>query len=164
MTKKNDCVPPSITRYKVPQPILRSTADALRQVGQGRKEAVALWQGKILSDTEAQVSKLIIPKQITGPRHFNIPMNERLRIMDDINKVGEFILIQLHTHPEQAFHSEADDRYAVTKHLHAISIVIPNFGMRWTGNLAHASVHLNLGQGVWQTLTAGDVARLFEII
>jgi hypothetical protein len=164
VTKTFDCVPPSIIKYKVPLPILQATADALRRVGEGRKEAVALWQGKILSDTEAQVSKLLIPRQITGPRHFNIPMDERLRIMDEINKVVEFILIQLHTHPKEAFHSEADDRYAVTKHLHAISIVVPDFGMRWAGNLAHASVHLNLGRGVWQTLATGDVARLFEII
>jgi hypothetical protein len=138
--------------------------DVLRQIGQGRKEAVALWQGKILSETEAQVTKLIAPKQITGPRHFNIPLDERLRIMDEINKVGEFILIQLHTHPQEAFHSEPDDRYAVTKHLHAISIVIPYFGLHWSGDLAHTSVNLNLGRGVWHELSVGDVGRLFEII
>lgn len=163
MTRKFDCIPPTISRYRVSGTILQSTADALRQVGQARKEAVALWQGRVVSETDAEVTKLVIPQQITGPRHFNIPLAERLRIMNEINQVGEFILIQLHTHPGEAFHSEADDRYAVTKHLHAISIVIPNFAVRWTGQLNETSVNVNLGGGDWRELSQDDVVQLFEV-
>jgi hypothetical protein len=141
--------------------MFRSTARALRRVGQGRNEAAALWQGRIVTDTEAEVTTLIVPKQITGPAHFNIPVEERLRIIDEINKVGEFVLIQLHTHPKEAFHSKADDFRAVTKHLHAISIVIPHFGKHWSGALAETSVHLNLGGGIWRKLTDAEVIQFF---
>jgi hypothetical protein len=161
---KFDCVPPSLGRYKIPRPILAATVDSLRITGQGRKEAVALWQGRVVSDTLAEVTKLIVPTQITGARHFNIPLDERLRIMDDLNRVGEFILIQLHTHPREAFHSQADDQYAVTKHLHALSIVIPNFGMQWTGRFSETSVNVNFGGGVWRELPPADVDRLLEIV
>jgi hypothetical protein len=163
MTETFDCVPPTICRYKVSPAVLRSTAKALCRVGQGRKEAAVLWQGRILTNTEAEVTKLIVPKQIAGPAHFNITVEERLRIIDEIDKVGEFILIQLHTHPNEAFHSEADDRLAVTKHLHAISIVIPHFGNHWSGALAEASVHMNLGGGLWRKLTDAEVLQFFEI-
>jgi hypothetical protein len=141
--------------------MFRSTAKALRRVGQGRNEAAVLWQGRIVTDTEAVVTTLIVPKQIAGPAHFNIPVEERLRIIDEINKVGEFILIQLHTHPKEAFHSGSDDRHAVTKHLHAISIVIPHFGKRWSGALAETSVHINLGGGIWRKLTDAEVIEFF---
>ncbi len=164
MTEDFDCVPPTICRYKVSLAVLRSTAKALRRVGQGREEAAVLWQGRILSNTEAEVTKLIVPKQIAGPAHFNISVEERLRIIDELNKVGEFILIQLHTHPKEAFHSEADDRLAVTKHLHAISIVVPHFGNHWSGALAEASLHLNLGGGLWRKLTEAEVLQFFGIV
>ena len=163
MTENVDCVPPTICRYKVSPAVIRLTAKAVRRVGQGRKEAAVLWQGRILTNTEAEVIKLIVPKQVAGPAHFNISLEERLRIIDEINEVGEFILVQIHTHPKEAFHSEADDRLAVTKHLHAISIVVPHFGKRWSGSLAEASVHLNLGGGVWRKLTDAEVSQFFEI-
>lgn len=161
MTKTFDCVPPTIRRYRVPLPILRSTAKAIQRVGQGRREAAVLWQGRIVTDTEAEITTLIVPKQITGPTHFNIPVEERLRIIDEINKVGEYILVQLHTHPKEAFHSDSDDRHAITKHLHAISIVIPHFGKHWSGVIAETSVHLNLGGGIWRRLTSAEIIQLF---
>ena len=109
------------------------------------------------------MTKLIVPKQVAGSAHFSIPLEERLRIIEEINEVGEFILVQVHTHPREAFHSEADDRRAVTKHLHAISIVVPHFGKRWSVRLAEASVHLNLGGGVWRKLTDAEVVQFFGL-
>lgn len=164
MTSTFDSVPPTIQRYSIPSTVIQATADALRRLGQGCSEAVALWQGRVLSDTDAEVTKLIIPKQITGPRHFNVPLEERLRIIDQISNVGEFILVQIHTHPRQAFHSEADDLYAITKHLHAISIVVPYFAVSWSGSLSETSIHLNLGAGNWRQLSDAEVSDAFQVV
>jgi Prokaryotic homologs of the JAB domain len=156
-------VPPTLRSYMVDRRLLNETAEALRKTGRGQREAAALWQGRILSHERAQVTKLIVPVQIAGALHFNIPLRERLRIVEEISKVGQFILIQLHTHPHEAFHSAADDRFAVTKHLGAISIVIPNFAMNWTGDLLETSIHFNLGGGAWRELSKDEVAQLFEV-
>lgn len=160
---KFNCVPPTIVRYVVPARVLQATAQALRQRGRGRREAVVLWQGRVASETVAEITALRIPKQIAGPRHFNVPLEERLRILDEISAVGEFILVQLHTHPRHAFHSPADDQYAITKHSGAISIVIPDFAMQWSGDLRETAVFKNLGAGTWSPLTSVEVNQLFEV-
>jgi hypothetical protein len=164
MPKTVRAVPQTLSRYQVPASIMGTTVEALRRVGGGVKEAVVLWQGRVLSDAIALITKLHVPKQLTGPLHFNVPLPERLRILSDVSRDGEFILVQLHTHPREAFHSVADDTMAITKHTGAISIVVPNFGMQWTGNFRDTSVHRHLGASRWRQLVPAEVQSLFEVM
>lgn len=157
-------IPQTLSRYRIPAPILPATAQALRNEGNGVREAVALWQGRVLSEEVAEITKLHVPRQLTGPLHFNVPLDERLRLVREVSKEDQYILVQLHTHPRQAFHSDVDDRLAITKHTGAISIVVPDFGLRWNGDLLHTSVNRNLGGGKWIELSAAEVSQLFEIV
>lgn len=157
-------VPPTICTYRIPELILRESVGTLRMLSAGVKESVVLWQGKVLNDRAAEITKLVVPKQRTGPYHFNIPLSERLSLISEVTQVNEFILIQLHTHPEKAFHSAADDRMAITKHTGAISIVVPNFGSAWQGDFTETSVHINLGGTCWRELSQHELTPLLEII
>ena len=157
-------VPETISRYRVPRAIVLATAQALRDESAGVRESVVLWQGRVLSETLAEITKLQVPRQITGPLHFNVPLDERLRLVREVCKESELILIQLHTHPHEAFHSDLDDRLAITKHTGAISIVIAEFARRWNGDLLKSSVNRNLGGGRWIELPSGEVTTLFEIV
>ena len=123
-----------------------------------------LWQGKVVDVTTAEITGLVVPRQVTGPYHFNIPLSERLALIAKVAAVNEFILIQLHTHPRQAFHSPADDQMAITKHQGAVSIVIPNFGRDWQGDFAQTSVHMNLGGARWRQLPLDEVGELLEVV
>jgi hypothetical protein len=40
------------------------------------------------------------------------------------------IAAQIHTHPKRAFHSAADDKWAIVRHTGALSLVIPHFALR----------------------------------
>jgi len=156
-------VPETISCYRVPRAVLLATAEALRHESAGVRESVALWQGRVLSESIAEVTKLHVPRQIAGPLHFNVPLDERLRLVRAVSSEDEFILIQLHTHPRRAFHSDVDDRLAITKHTGAISIVVADFGTRWNGDLLQSSVNRNLGGGRWVELSPNEVAQLFEV-
>jgi hypothetical protein len=164
MAKVVRAVPQTLSRYQVPASVLMATVEALRRTGGGVKEAVALWQGRVLSDAVAAITNLHVPKQITGPLHFNVPLPERLRLLGEVSRAGEFILCQLHTHPREAFHSKVDDEMAITKHTGAVSIVVPDFGMNWTGSFSETSVHVHLGAGKWRQLFPPEVQTLFEVI
>jgi Na+-transporting NADH:ubiquinone oxidoreductase subunit NqrA len=37
------------------------------------------------------------------------------------------VAAQVHSHPREAFHSKADDRWAIVRHEGALSLVVPNF-------------------------------------
>lgn len=43
------------------------------------------------------------------------------------------IRVQVHTHPEEAFHSETDDAFPIIHKPGFLSLVIPNFGLGPTG-------------------------------
>ena len=165
MAEKLTCrIPPNLSRYRVPASVLAGTARALFETGGGIREAVALWAGRVRDATLAEVTRIVVPHQVTGPLHFNVPLQERLRILRELSPLGEFVLVQLHTHPRQAFHSEADNTMAITKHTGAISIVIPNFGRNWDGGLAATSVHQHLGAARWRKLPPAEVRALFEVV
>jgi hypothetical protein len=164
MAKKWSCVPLTVRRYRVSTSIIAESMHALRDGSAGRREWVILWQGRILSESTAEITRLIVPLQITGPYHFNIPLEERLRLLDQVSSQAEFILVQLHTHPQEAFHSQADDRFAITKHIGAISIVIANFGADWSGDFLNASVHRHLGAGQWRKLRPDEVVELLQVV
>lgn len=163
MDSPYDHVPATIGRYLVPRPVLADTVRVLREQSAGRREAVVLWQGRVLDWLTAEVTRLLVPRQDTGPLHFNVPLEERLRILAEVSGAEQFILIQLHTHPREAFHSEADDRLAITKHTGAISVVVADFGTRWTGDFRETSVNQSLGGGLWRELSEWEVTNLFEV-
>ena len=156
-------IPDTLSLYRIPEAILHSTARAFREVGIGERESVALWQGQIVNEFEAIITKLHVPKQVAGPLHFNVPLEERIRLVREVSSQNEFILVQLHTHPREAFHSDVDDRLAITKHKGALSIVIPDFGMQWQGDLLQTSVNRNLGGGQWVELPDFEVSRILVV-
>ena len=157
-------IPPTIVRYRVQRRVLAESAQALKDIGGGVKEAVILWQGRVLDETIAEITRLIVPRQVTGPLHFNVPLVERLRILREIAAVREFIVVQLHTHPREAFHSEADDTMAITKHTGAVSIVIPDFGTRWDGDLSDTAIFIHRGGAKWRALSRAQISALFEVV
>jgi len=163
MDEPFDRVPPSIARYEVPRVLLDETVLALRARSAGWREAVALWQGRVLSASTAAVTKLIVPKQSAGPLHFDVPLDERFRILREVSAAAEFILIQLHTHPREAFHSPADDRLAVIKHVGAVSIVVPDFARGWSGNFGECSVNMSLGGGRWREMERTEADSLLRV-
>src|SRR5579859_2561061 len=116
MAETFSAVPQTLSRYRLPRALLADTAHTLRDLSAGWRESVVLWPGRVETETEAVITRLLVPEQATGPLHFNVPLKERLRILSEVTKRGEFVLVQLHTHPMEAFHSEADDALAITKH------------------------------------------------
>ena len=148
--------------YVVPMGILRSSADALRSLSGGVRESVVLWIGTERAH-KALVQRILVPQQLASPKHFEVTLDERVRIIQELGTSGKKVLAQLHTHPGRAFHSCADDRLALPRHTGAISIVVPNFAADWKGDLRQASVNCHLGKGVWSELNSEAVSKLFEV-
>ena len=149
-------------KYVVPSSILMASAETLRFLSGGAQEAVVLWIGAERAG-KAFVQRMVVPRQLASAKHFEVPLDERIRIIRDLGNSGEKVLAQLHTHPGRAFHSCADDRLALPRHTGAISIVIADFATDWHGDLQKASVNCHLGEGVWSELSSVAVTKLFEV-
>ena len=149
-------------KYVVPSSILRASAETLRLLSGGTREAVVLWIGTERA-SKAFVQRMVVPQQLASAKHFDVPLDERIRIIREIGNSGEKVLAQLHTHPGRAFHSWADDRLALPRHTGAISIVVADFATDWDGDLQEASVNCHLGEGVWSEFSPEVVSKLFEV-
>src|SRR5262245_45385564 len=92
MTNKWKAVPPTIARYRVPAAIVAASVRALRDSSAGEREWVILWLGTILDESTAAITRIHVPRQDSGPLHFNISIEERLRLLDLVAAKNEFVL------------------------------------------------------------------------
>ena len=148
--------------YVVSRRTLVESAELLRSLSGGVRESVVLWAGTEY-EAAARVRRVVVPRQRASRIAFDVPLEERLKIAQQLAGSGEKLLAQLHTHPGEAFHSLADDRLALPRHTGAMSIVVADFASRWDGDLRDVSVNRHLGTGTWSELSPDAVSRLFEV-
>jgi hypothetical protein len=113
--------------FLVPQSAVMQTLAFLQSQGELLHEGVALWAGTII-DAGFQVEHVIIPEQYTSPVSFRIPNEEMFRLLRWASERDVVFGVQVHSHPEDAFHSQADDEHCILQHRGAISIVVPGCG------------------------------------
>ena len=72
---------------------------------------------------------------------------------------------QVHSHPHEAFHSVADDRGAIVRHGGALSLVVPDFGLRTTSNrfLADTRVYRLSGENRWVEVRDSELCQCLRI-
>lgn len=113
------------------QQVIEQTLSFLKDAGRTRQECLVLWLGARRGDTIV-VERVLRPKQIAGQDFFRISPQSMRAIMKQLREERLMIAAQVHTHPFEAFHSEADNRWAVVRHLGALSFVVPNFAVSTT--------------------------------
>jgi proteasome lid subunit RPN8/RPN11 len=99
--------------------------------GSSKKEKVLLWLGKITQDG-CQVQEIFEPIQRTASNYFEIPPEGMESLMAHIKQTRRFLVAQIHTHPGRAYHSAADDKWAIARHEGAYSLVLPYFAASTT--------------------------------
>ncbi len=112
----------------VPRPILEETERLLAVSSERKTEMVLLWSGRPRPG-EIAVARVWLPRQVVSRGFFLIPSDELFELNRDLHAIGHVLVAQLHTHPTLAFHSETDDRYAVTSSEGGLSVVVPHFGL-----------------------------------
>jgi hypothetical protein len=120
---------------------------------------VVLWIGETI-DQNARVNRVAIPQQIASRWHFEVSLEERVRIALSL-KQGEQVLAQIHTHETLAFHSFTDDHKAIIDRQWALSVVVPHFCRDGLDDLQRTAVFALRGPLDWVQLTPEQSNRLF---
>ena len=110
----------------VSNPHIRTTLEHLRAAGKKRSECVVLWLGRRLGD-KIVVEKVWRPRQLAGAGFFEIPPQSMAELFAELRQSRSMIAAQVHSHPREAFHSAADDTWAIIRHEGALSLVLPYF-------------------------------------
>lgn len=144
----------------VPTGVVAASLDILKEAGRERRECVVLWLGRSEA-TQISVIDAYTPEQIAAEDFFQLPRSSIAALFDVLRSRGLMVAAQVHTHPARAFHSSADDQWAIVRHVDALSLVLPYFArnVRVSSFLDEAAVFRLSSGNEWCQVRRADVAR-----
>lgn len=114
--------------------LLEKTISIIRRDGDRGEERVALWLASAAPRSPAPIVEVYEPEQVVDVDYFHIPPASMRALMHHLRSTRRRIAAQIHTHPGQAFHSEADANWAIIRHSGALSLVLPRFAVATTAD------------------------------
>jgi len=130
--------------------IVGATFRTLQECGRGECECVTYWTGPT---RDAVVDGVEHPVHKRSSFGYEIDDKWLTEFWKQLAGSRRSVKAQLHTHPEQAFHSASDDKWPIISQAGFLSIVIPNFAAgeptldrAWIGRLD--------SNGKWRCLTS----------
>ena len=124
-----------------PLNVVEETLVHLREAGLRNCECVVLWLGQ-RRDTEVIVKQAYLPIQIVREDMFHIPSEGMAALHSHLRANRWMVAAQVHSHPDEAFHSRADDRWAIIRHEGALSLVVPYFASTTTASALFESAKI----------------------
>lgn len=107
------------------------TLEVMWAGGRRNCEALVLWLARRSGD-RIDVVEAYEPPYHSAVDQFHIPPEGMRIIMKRLRTERLHICAQVHSHPGRAFHSHADDTWAIVRHQGALSLVVPHFGAQTT--------------------------------
>jgi hypothetical protein len=157
-------IKPGITQFSVPSRLVNASESFLQEQGRAQHEAVVLWIGRVVSDTEAVVDDAYVPDQTPIESDDGVGVyisGEAITKLILSLEGDQRVLARLHSHPAFAYHSETDDLNRLISHEGAISVVVPYFA-RLGIRLDICSTNELDANGVWRELAPVEVERRFR--
>lgn len=147
------------------QESLEKAYEFLRYVGTKGVEGICLFAGQMESTT-------FFVKEVIIPRQKGYILEQGLMYAVDNDELHDLnvwlyennmqLIAQIHSHPGEAYHSDADDRYPIVDSYGGISIVVPDFATGEISLFDTATYRLSLNK-TWKKLTRQEVKSLFTI-
>lgn len=117
----------------IPRFGISQTIEVLQRSGQRRHEGIVFWLGRRAGD-RIEIVEVYEPAHEAKVDFFHIPPRSMQALQAELRSKRLMIAAQVHSHPMEAFHSRADDTWAVIRHVGAVSIVLPYFASRTSVN------------------------------
>lgn len=152
----------TVDPLEITQAGVRQTISLLHSAG--HRECVLLWLGR----REAGIQRIVEvfrPAQRASVDYFEIPRDGMAQLMTHLRTKNLYVASQVHTHPGEAFHSAADDKWAIVRHQGALSIVLPRFAKTTTPDnfLAEAAVYQFSPLSEWIRVEAQTLPSVLRI-
>lgn len=149
---------------RCPNAIIERTLSVLRAGGARDCEALVLWLARRAPDV-VDVVEAYEPPYEASVDYFHIPPSGMRSIMSRLRRDRLHICAQVHSHPGKAFHSTADDRWAIVRHQGALSLVVPHFAATTTpaSFLNMIATFALARDDQWLAVPRHDLGRYLEI-
>lgn len=148
----------------VPAAELARTCALMRAHGERGYELLVLWLGSVDGRTATVVHAVAPPQEgvrsedgvgyfVSGETMFEL---NRL-----LSETGLRLIAQVHSHPDEAYHSAADDRLAVVTTDGGFSLVTPEFA---TGEPFGGWAMYRLVRGRWREVSPAEIVRMLRVV
>jgi len=136
----------------------------LQEAGQKGTECVVLWLGRQVENI-IQVQEVYRPIQAARAKMFYIPPDSMKALLSELNSKRLMIAAQVHSHPFEAFHSNADDVWAIVRHEGALSLVIPYFALNTSREnfMEDAKLFRLTPENKWREVPRGEIEQWLVI-
>lgn len=143
---------------------IEETLKHLQEAGRRGNECVVLWLGRE-SAAGIEIEAVCRPAQVAGADIFRIPPPAMREIIGILAQHGWMIAAQVHSHPREAFHSLADDKWAIVRHENALSLVVPYFAAQTTAFsfMQDKKTFKLSADNHWQELAAWEIGKWLQI-
>jgi len=153
-----------VRRVTVEQSVVRATLQTMRDFGARGCEALVLWLGNV-QPPHAHVMIAFTPDQRSVTSESGVGYFVGGETLFQLNRAlaetGLRLIAQVHSHPGEAYHSAADDRYAIVTVDGGFSLVVPDFGQAPPDPSSWAVYRLI--KGGWQELNSVEAEDLLRV-
>ena len=136
----------------------------LQEAGRRGTECVVLWFGR-REGASILVQQVYRPNQMARADRFRIPSDSMEAVLSEISSKRLMIAAQVHSHPFEAFHSKADDAWAIVRHVGALSLVVPDFAFKTSlvNFMEDAKLFRLTPENRWREVPSGEVEQWLVI-
>jgi hypothetical protein len=153
-----------VRHVRIDSHVVSITLGTLQKYGAKGLEGLVLWLGEIEGNA-AHVSRAMVPEQRSISRESGVGYFVEGDTLFQLNRAlaqtGLRLIAQVHSHPNEAYHSEADDQYAIVTAEGGLSFVVPNFGKAPLDPTIWAIYRLT--QGEWRGLSMNEAKLLISM-
>lgn len=155
-----------ITTIRIPLDKISEAYKIMRYAGSKGVEGMALFAGKQKGNT-FEIFETIVPKQnsykLESGLMYAVEADELHRINVWLFKNGFKIIAQIHSHPNEAYHSETDNQFPIVATIGGISVVVPRFASDPI-DIDYWAVYRLSPQNIWEKQSEFETRTMFEII
>lgn len=154
----------SVTTFVVPRSVIQRGHRHLRDLGRQGFESFVLWVGERERDS-FRVRDVVVPEQTGHRTAAGVGVTVFGEALHRLNvylfEHGWTLAAQLHSHPDEAYHSVTDDTYAIATQLGSLSIVVPDFAVR-PFSIERSAIYRLQANG-WTPLEVDEAKRLIRV-
>lgn len=155
-----------VSAVRIEEELFVYTHETLREYSSSDVEAMALWAGRFSAQAAFDVLAVQIPAQHALRTEFGLAV---VIEADELHRLNVWLyqeelklIAQLHTHPEEAFHSRTDDAIPIVAARGGLSLVVPDFARGPADIETYAAYRLSQNN-VW-TAVGAPLGRLVQVI
>ena len=154
----------SVHNISIDPAVIATTLRVLQHFGAHGCEGLVLWIGEV-TQRQAHITRALVPdqrpiKSEDGVGYF-VDGAALFELNRELANTGLRLIAQVHSHPSEAYHSRADDRYAIVTADGGLSLVVPNFG-RAPADPTSCAVY-RLSNGSWLELPTDQARSLLQV-